>query len=117
MRNFHITKRFLTFNRIVGYATIAGIIATLYGVKKIYNLTVELKPVIEIIQKEQGQSQKFVRDTITIIYRDTVILKDTIILKDTVFQSLQKPTYPSTSKEWDWINQRENDFRKKHQLP
>lgn len=54
--------------------------ATLYGAKKIYNLSVELLPVIKIIQEEQSIPQQIVSDTITIIRRDTVIIKDTALM-------------------------------------
>lgn len=106
-------KRFLSFDRIVGYATIAGSMATLYGVKKIYNLTVELKPVIEIIQEEQNANlQKIIiRDTITETRRDTVILRDT------VFLPLRASTPIPENKKWDRINQTEAEFRRRHQLP
>ena len=106
------TKRFFTFDRIVGYATIVGSIATIYGANKIYNLTVELKPVIEIIQEEQSTNQKIYPDTIVVMRRDTVIIKDT------VFLPLHDYTESSPEdKEWEKINNDEERFRRRHQLP
>lgn len=104
-------KRIFSFNRIVGYATIIGSIATLYGIKKIYSLTVELKPVIEIIQKERAQSQNISRDTIMIIHRDTVILRDTVSL------SFRDSMLMHEDPKWCIINTKEMKFRRRHQLP
>lgn len=102
----------MTFDRIVGYATILGCAATIYGANKIYNLTVELKPVIEIIQEEQSTNQKIYPDTIMVMRRDTVIIKDT------VFLPLPNYTEPSLKdKERERINNDEERFRGRHQLP
>lgn len=104
--------RYFTFDRIVGYATIIGCVATIYGAKKIYSLTVELKPVIEIIQEEQSPNQKISPDTIVIMRRDTVIIKDTVSLP------LEDYTMPSPEdKERKRINNDEERFRRRHQLP
>lgn len=113
MCNPYKFKRFFTFDRVVGYATIAGSIATLYGVKKIYNLTIELKPAIEIIQEKRVQHQNVIRDTITIICRDTVICRDTIFL------SFRDSIYPVTPKNntRSRIEDKNKAFRKRHQLP
>lgn len=109
---FSKIRRFITFDRIVGYATIVGCVATVYGAKKIYRLTVELKPVIEIIQEDQSINQKMSPDTIVIMRRDTVIIKDT------VFLPLHDYTEPSPEdKERERINNDEERFRKRHQLP
>lgn len=111
MCNFSKIRKFITFDRIIGYATIIGSVATVYGAKKIYSLTVELKPVIEIIQEEQSTNQKISPDTIMIMRRDTVIIKDT------VFLPLQDSPESSLDKERERINNDENRFRKRHQLP
>lgn len=95
-------RRFFTFDKIVGYATIVGSIATIYGASKIYNLTVELKPVIKIIQEEQSANQKIIRDTVTIMRRDTVILKKSVSLPP------EKDTQPKNLREM------ELKFRKRH---
>ena len=112
MCSFSKKRRFLTFDRIVGYATIIGCVVAIYGVNKIYSLTVELKPVIEIIQEEQNNNQKISPDTIVIMRRDTVIIKDTVSLP------LQNsPEYSPKDKERERIINDENRFRERHQLP
>lgn len=104
--------RYFTFDRIVGYATIIGCVATIYGAKKIYSLTVELKPVIEIIQEEQSTNQKIYPDTIVIMRRDTVIIKDSVFLPlHDYTESLPE------DKEREGINNNEERFRRRHQLP
>lgn len=112
MCSFSKKRRFLTFDRIVGYATIIGCVATIYGASRIYNLTVKLKAVIEIVQEEQSTNQKISPDTIVIMRRDTVIVKDT------VFLPLQDYTESSPKDiERERITNDEKRFRERHHLP
>lgn len=111
--SFSRLKPLFSFERIVGYMTIAGSIATVYGVEKIYNLTVELKPIIEVFQNEPGHS--VIRDTITVVVRDTVFYPDTIYvpLRDTVYT----PRRFKIEKDWQRkIYEDEERFRKRHGL-
>lgn len=123
MFNFSKLKRLFSFDRIVGYMTIAGSLAAIYGVERIYSLTVDLTPVIAIIQKKQNDNPKIIRDTITIIHKDTIIRKDTIVRRDTVLlkpvvvQSLPNLTSPSAPTKRDWVDYWNKIFREKHQLP
>jgi len=118
MYDFSKIKRFFTFDRIIGYATIAGSIATIYGANRIYNLTIELKPVIEIIQEKRGTNPRIISDTVTIIRRDTVILRDTVIFRDTVSLPLRGAIDSSQKdKEWYKIMMKDKDFRERHMLP
>lgn len=86
--------------------TIAGSIATIYGASKIYDLTVELKPVIKIIQEVKEPELRIIRDTIVAIHRDTVIVKATTspYASDAQIQMDSE----------DDIRRKESIFRKKH---
>ncbi len=117
MFNFKKIRRFFSFDRIVGYMTIAGSLVTIYGVERIDNLTVDLKPVIAIIQKQQNEKPKTIRDTVIMIHKDTIIYRDTVLLKPVVIQSSQNSATPSVQTEKDRVDKRESDFRVRHQLP
>lgn len=114
MQSYSKIFRFFAFDRLVGYATIIGCVATIYGAKKIYNLTVELTPVIKVIKKEQSIPQQVVSDTITVIHRDTVIIKDTIFLQP---QHIIESTPKDKDIEHERIRNDEESFRKRHNLP
>lgn len=114
-------KRLFTFDRIVGYMTIAGSIAAMIGATIINNFTVELKPVIEVMQAEGNQptniGTKIIRDTVTLVQRDTITLVKTEIKKDTVtkYVRVAEPSNPQ-EKVKAQTRKSEDDFRERHGL-
>lgn len=119
MWNSDKIKRLFTFDKIVGYMTIAGSIATVIGATIINNFTVELKPVIEVMQEEGNLPAKsvikVVRDTVMLVQKDTVTLVKTEIKKDTVYVRVTESSNPQ-EREKEQTRNSEDNFRKRHNL-
>lgn len=116
MWKFNKMKRLFTFDKIVGYATIIGSMATVVGARIINDFSIELQPVIKIIQEGQKDiSTKIVRDTITFIRKDTIILKE--IHKDTIIKYIHdnNPLNPM-DEEKEQIDNADKKYREQHNL-
>ncbi|MDE7433455.1 MAG: hypothetical protein K2N34_16285 [Lachnospiraceae bacterium] len=117
MWNLDKMKRLFTFDKIVGYATIVGSVATVMGAKIINDFSIELQPIIKIIQEEQKDiGTKIIRDTITFIHKDTVILKE--IHRDTITKSIihnNSPLNPM-DEEKEQIDNADKIYRELHNL-
>lgn len=109
-------KRIFTFNKIVGYATVLGSLATVYGVIRVNSLTVKLEPVVKVFQNGQheiqGQTPIIIRDTI--IYKDTIICRDTVSYRDTI--TIKDTVRLSSDDDLSRINALEHTFRETHGL-
>lgn len=118
MWNSDKIKKLFTFDKVVGYATIAGSIATMVGATIVNNLKVELKPMIKVMQEEQqGVKTKIVRDTITLIRKDTVVRIEKEIIRDTVIRYRRDYSLNPKEKEKEKLDDDERNFRQRHNLP
>lgn len=117
MWNFGKIRHLFTFDKIVGYATIIGSVAAVAGATIVKDFTVKLQPVINIIQEEQRNiGKRIVRDTITLVHKDTVILKETH--RDTIIKYIHdNRELSSEDKEKEQLNHNERIFRERHNLP
>lgn len=111
-------KKIFTFDKIVGYATIAGSLATIAGATIVNKLKVELNPIIKVMQEEQqGVKTKIVRDTITLIRKDTVIRIEKEIIRDTVILYRRDYSHNPKEREREKLDDDERNFRHRHNLP